>query len=295
VSSSLAIYFFRKGKALNRLLFTLVGVAALIAMSACTHQGTDTNKASDTASADATDAALTVNGTVISKREMAMLVHQQPVRDEAPNSRQKIVDNLTMQIIAAQAATQKGLDKSPEVLDQIDLSKTSILAQAYVKDFFETHKPTDAQLNAEYNKVKAAASGKEYRARHIVLRTADEARALIVKLNQDPKSFSQLASADSLDPVSKAKGGDLGWFDPARMQPEFAAAVTKLGKGQISQEPVKSPFGYHVILVDDIRSKADSVPPFEQIKDSLAAHLEQEELLKSLNDMKAQARISVKS
>ncbi|WP_181885365.1 foldase protein PrsA [Trinickia dinghuensis] len=279
---------------MNRLRYTLVGVAALIAMSACTQKGTDTNHASDASSKDATDAALTVNGTAISKREFAMLLREQPPRDETPNSPKKIVDNLTMQILAAQAATEKGLDKSPDVEDQMDLSKTSILAQAYVKDFFASHKPTDAQLNAEYDKVKAAASGNEYRARHIVVKTEDEAKAIIAKLDQDPKAFAQLASADSLDPVSKAKGGDLGWFDPTRMEPAFASAVEKLGKGQVSQEPVKSQFGYHVIMVDDIRSKAAAVPPFEQIKDSLAAHLEQEELLKTLGDMKTKANISVK-
>ncbi|EEA04085.1 PpiC-type peptidyl-prolyl cis-trans isomerase [Burkholderia sp. H160] len=295
MSGAFVVYSLRKGKALTRFRYTLLGVAALIAISACTHKGTDGNSASATSSKEATDAALTVNDTVISQREMAMLVHQQPVRDEQPNSRQKIVDNLTMQILAAQAATQKGLDKSPEVQDQMDMSKTSILAQAYIKDFFASHKPTDAQLNAEYDKVKAAAAGNEYRARHIVVKSEDEAKAIIAKLNQDPKAFSELASADSLDPVSKAKGGDLGWFDPARMVPEFASAVQKLGKGQISQEPIKSQFGYHVIVVDDIRSKADSVPPFEQVKDSLAAHFEQEELLKALSDMKAQAKISVKS
>jgi peptidyl-prolyl cis-trans isomerase C len=280
---------------LNRLRYTLLGAAALLAMSACTHNGTETSSASGTSSKDATDAGLTVNDTVVSKREIAMLVRQQPVRNEEPNSRQKIVDNLTMQVLAAQAASQKGLDKSPEIQDQMDLSKTSILAQAYVKDFFATHQPTDAQLSAEYDKVKAAASGNEYRARHIVVKTEDEAKTIIAKLNQDPRAFSQLASDDSLDPISKAKGGDLGWFDPARMQPEFAAAVTKLGKGQISQEPVKSQFGYHVIVVDDIRSKSANVPPFDQIKDSLADHLKQEELLKSLDDMKSKAKISVKS
>ncbi|WP_176041028.1 peptidylprolyl isomerase [Burkholderia stabilis] len=278
-----------------RFRYTTLGIAALIAVSACTHKGNATDSASATSSRDATDAALTVNGTVISQREMAMLVHQQPVRDEQPNSPQKIVDNLTMQILAAQEATRKELDKSPDVHDQMDMSKTSILAQAYIKDFFATHKPTDAQLNAEYDKVKAAASGNEYRARHIVVKTEADAKAIIVKLNQDPKAFSELAAADSLDPVSKAKGGDLGWFDPARMAPEFADAVKKLGKGQISQEPVKSQFGFHVIVVDDIRSKADSVPPFEQIKDSLAAHVEQEELFKALSDLKARAKISVKS
>ncbi|MFM0742193.1 peptidylprolyl isomerase [Paraburkholderia xenovorans] len=280
---------------MNRLRYTLLGAAALLAMSACTHSGTDTSSASGTSSKDATDAGLTVNGTVISTREIAMLMRQQPVRNEAPNSQQKIVDNLTMQVLAAQAASQKGLDKSPEVQDQLDLSKTSILAQAYVKDFFATHQPTDAQLSAEYDKVKAAASGNEYRARHIVVKTEDEAKAIIAKLNQDPRAFSKLASDDSLDPISKAKGGDLGWFDPARMQPEFAAAVTKLGKGQISQQPVKSQFGYHVIVVDDIRSKAANVPPFDQIKDSLTDHLKQEDLLKSLDDMKSKAKISVKS
>ena len=275
----------------------LFGVAACLfvslAISACSKKA-DNNSADAAAQAKA-KAVLTVNGTVISQGEMDMLMRQQPPQREAPAVRQRLIDNLTLQILASQEAAKKGFDKQPEVQDQLEMSKTSILAQSYVKDFFANHKVTDAQLQAAYDKMKADASGNQYRARHILVKTEDEAKAIIVKLNKDPNAFSDIAHAQSLDPVSKAKGGDLGWFDTKSMVPEFSDAVVKLGKGNITQEPVKSPFGYHVIVVDDIRPAADSLPPFEQLKPSLTQRVQQEDLKKTLEDLKSKAKIEIKS
>ncbi len=275
----------------------LCGVAAclfvLLAMSACSKSAD--KSVANAATPDKSKAVLTVNGTVVSQGEMDMLLRQQPAQREAPAARQRLIDNLTLQILASQEAVKKGFDKQPDVQDQMEMSKTSILAQSYVKDFFANHKITDAQLSAAYDKMKADASGNQYRARHILVKTEDEAKAIIVKLNKNPNAFSDIAKAQSQDPVSKAKGGDLGWFDGKTMVPEFADAVAKLEKGKISQEPVKSPFGYHVIVLDDVRPAADSIPPFEQMKASLTQRVQQEDLKKTLEDLKAQAKIEVKS
>jgi peptidyl-prolyl cis-trans isomerase C len=268
---------------------------ATLALAACTGKDADKKATTDAAAKDKAEAVLTVNGVVVNQRELDMLMRMQPAQREAPDARKRTLDNLTLQILAAQEASKKGFDKSPEVADQMEMSKTTILAQSYVKDFFANHKPTDAQLTAEYDKLKASASGNQYRARHILVKTEDEAKAIIVKLNKDPNSFSDIAKAQSLDPVSKAKGGDLGWFDTKNMVPEFSDAIAKLGKGKITQEPIKSQFGYHVIVLDDTRPAADSIPPFEQIKGSLAQQVQQQDLKKTLDDLKAQAKIEVKS
>ncbi|HEX8958127.1 MAG TPA: peptidylprolyl isomerase, partial [Burkholderiaceae bacterium] len=199
-----------------------VAAIAAVTISACSRNG-DKNAVTQ----DKTKVALTVNGTVVSQGELDLLMRQQPAQREAPAARQHTIDNLTQQILAAQEAARKGFDKQADVQDQIEMSKTFILAQSYVKDFFATHQPTDAQLNAEYDKLKAEASGNQYRARHILVKTEDEAKAIIAKLNKDPNSFAELAK-QSQDPVSKAKGGDLGWFDSKTMVPEFSAAVAKL-------------------------------------------------------------------
>lgn len=265
----------------------------LFALSACSQKPTD-KTANAAKASDAKDVvALTVNGTTISQRTIDMLLRQQPAQREAPGARQHIIDNLTMQVIVAQEAVKKGLDKSPEVIDQLEMSKTSVLAQSYVKDYFQHQQVSDAQLNTAYEKVKADANEKQYKARHILVKTQAEGEAIIAQLKKDPKSFSDIASAQSLDPVSKVKGGDLGWFDTKGMVPEFGAAIAGLEKGKFTQEPVKSQFGYHVIILDDVRTNTRDVPPLEQIKAGLADQVRQQDLKKMLDDLKAHAKIDV--
>jgi hypothetical protein len=122
---------------------------------------------------------------------------------------------------------------------------------------------TDAMLAVEYDKIKAKATGTEYKARHILVEKEADAKDIIARLKKDPKVFEALAKSKSKDPGSKDKGGDLGWFDPRYMDmvPEFGAAVAKLEKDSFTQEPVKSQFGYHVIMLDD--SRARTIPTLE--------------------------------
>lgn len=264
----------------------------LLALGACTAK--DADKKSDTAAAsDAKSgpAAVIVNGSPLSQRALDMLLRQQPPQHDAPAARQKVLDNITMQMIVAQEAQKKGLDKTPDVEDQLAMARTSVLAQAYVKDYFDHQQVSDEQLKQAYEKLKAEATGQQYRARHILVKTEAEAEALIAKLRKDPKAFGELASAQSQDPVSKAKGGDLGWFDTQTMVPEFGAAVAQLKKGEFTQKPVKSQFGYHVIVLDDVRAKVDAIPPLDQIKAQLTDQVRQQDLKKALDDLKAKAKI----
>ena len=173
------------------------------------------------------------------------------------------------------------------------MAKQSVLAQAYVQDYIKTNVIPDDQINAEYEKLKAQASGNQFKARHILVKTEDEAKAIIAKLNKDPKSFDALAKAQSQDPGSKAKGGDLGWFDAHNMVPEFGAAVAKLEKGKFTQEPVKTQYGYHVIILDDTRPNPNTIPPLEQIKGGLTQQLQQQNLKKMLDEMKSKAKIDI--
>ncbi|MBV8634991.1 MAG: peptidylprolyl isomerase [Burkholderiaceae bacterium] len=277
----------------NSKALTVAALIVSLAISACS-KNADKGVAQAATKEDKTKAALTVNETVVTQGELDMIMRQQPGEREQPGARQHVIDNLELKILAAQDADKRGLAKSEEVQDQIALSKIQILSQSYVKDYFANHKPTDEQLKAEYEKIKAESSGNEFHARHILVKTEDEAKAIIAKLNKDPNSFAEL-NKQSQDPVAKAKGGDLGWFDPKMMVPEFSAAVAKLEKGKFTEEPVKTTFGYHVIMLDDIRPKADSIPPFEQIKPQLAQRVQQEDLTKTLDALKAKAKIEVRS
>jgi peptidyl-prolyl cis-trans isomerase C len=183
------------------------------------------------------------------------------------------------------------MDKLPEVTERLEMVRQSVLANAYVQDFIKTHPVTDEALKAEYDRIKATVTGKEYKARHILVEKEAEAKDIIAKLKKDVAAFGKLAQEKSKDPGSKTRGGDLGWFDPGRMVPEFGAALGKLEKGQFTQEPVKSQFGYHVILLEDTRPI--EAPPLDQVKPNLTQQLQQQNLKKQLDDLKSKAKIEI--
>lgn len=273
---------------------------ALLVLSACNDKNADkaasaSASASASTTASSSEVAATVDGTPISKKQLDQIMQQQAAQGmpDTPETRKMVIDNLAMQLLVAKEAVTKGLDKTPDVADQLEMSRQSILANAYVKDYIKTAAVTDDALKAEYEDFKTKNGGNEFKARHILVKTEDEAKDIIAKIKKDIKSFEGLAKAKSQDPGSKANGGDLGWFNPRGMVPEFGAAVAKLEKGKFTEEPVKSQFGYHVIILDDSRPVA--IPPLEEVKAGLTQQLQQKNLKKMLDDMKAKAKIEVKA
>ena len=274
----------------------LGSAVALLALAGCSPKDADKNTSATTAPAAEKEAvAATVNGTPISAKQLDMIMKQQGAQGmpNNPETRKVVIENMALQLLVAQEATKNGLDKTPETLAQIEMTKQSILANAFVQDYTKNNKVSDEQLAAEYDKLKAQASGNQYKARHILVEKEDDAKAIIAKLNKDPKAFDALAKAQSKDPGSKDKGGDLGWFDPHSMVPEFGAALAKLTKGKFTEEPVKTQFGYHVIMLDDTRPNTTTIPPLEQIKAGLTQQLGQQNLKKLLDEMKAKAKIVI--
>lgn len=266
----------------SRILF--MSAACVLALSACGPKGAATSGAAD-------PAAATVNGVAIPTSMVDMMVKERAAQGQpdSPEMRKAIIENLAMQTLVASEASKKGLDKTPEIARQMELVKQSILANAYVQDYLKTNPVTDDMIKAEYDKMAAANGGKEYKARHILVAKEDEAKDIITKLGKDAKAFEALAKAKSMDPGSKGNGGDLGWFDPRGMVPEFGAAVAKLEKGAYTKEPVKSQFGYHVIMLDDSREKAP--PPMEQVKEQIKQTVQRTNLKKFFDDLKAKAKI----
>jgi peptidyl-prolyl cis-trans isomerase C len=267
----------------------LAAAASVLALGAC-------NPAKDAKPADQAargPAAATVNGTAISQRTVDLLAKQGAAagRPDTPESRRVIIDQLALQMVAAEEAIKKGLDKTPEIAEQIDALKQSVLARAYVQDLIKNDVVTDDMVKAEYERIKATITGTEYKARHILVEKESEARDLIARLGKEPGAFAKLAMEKSKDQGSKANGGELGWFDLSRMVPEFGAAVSKLEKGNVTQEPVKTQFGYHVILLED--SKPIEAPPLEEVKPQLTQQLQQQNLKKQLDALKASAKIEV--
>ena len=134
-------------------------------------------------------------------------------------------------------------------------------------------------------------TGTEYKARHILVEKEAEAKDIIARLKKDPGAFAKLAMEKSKDQGSRASGGELGWFDPRRMVPEFGAALTKLEKGKFTLDPVKTQFGYHVILLED--SRPIQAPSLEEVKPQLSQQIQQQEVMKQIDALKANAKIEM--
>lgn len=278
----------------------LIGAASALALAACGPKDAakaaaiPATPAASTAAAPAGVAA-TVNGTPISTATVDMMVKERTAQGQpdTPELRKAIIDNLAMQTLVANEGVKKGLDKSDDVTRQLELIKQSMTANAFIQDWIKSNPVTDAQIKAEYDKMVTSAGGNEYKARHILVKEEADAKAIIAKLNKDVKAFAGLAKEKSMDPGSKVNGGDLGWFNPASMVPEFGAAVAKLEKGKFTTEPVKSQFGYHVIMLED--SRPITPPPLEQVKDQIKQQLQRTTMKTFLDKLKADAKIEIKS
>jgi peptidyl-prolyl cis-trans isomerase C len=263
--------------------------ASLLALGACSAD----KDAKSGSQAPKEPAAAIVNGMPISQRTVDMVAQQSAAsgRPDSPESRKAIIDQLALQLVVAQEAVKKGLDKTPEVADQLEATKQSVLANAYVQDFLKNNPVTDDMVKAEYERIKTAATGTEYRAHHILVAKEAEAKDIIARLKKNPGAFEKLAMEKSMDTGSKARGGDLGWFDLRGMVPEFGAAVSTLEKGKFTLEPVKSQFGYHVIRLDGTRPIEP--PPLDEVRSQLSQRLQQQNVMKQFDALKAQAKIEV--
>ncbi len=273
---------------LNKRALIIAGAVSALALAAC-----DATKEASQAAKN--PAAATVNGKPISQRTVDMIVAQGAAsgRPDTPEARKGIIEQLALQMVVADEAIKKGLDKSPEVAEQIDAVRQTVLANAYVQDFVKNTPITDEMVKAEYERIKTMISGTEYKARHILVEKESDAKEIIAKLKTDPAAFEKLAMQKSTDTSSKVRGGDLGWFDLRGMVPEFGAAVSKMEKGKFTLEPVKTQFGYHVIWLDD--SRPIQAPPLESVKPQLTEQLQQKNVKTALDELKAKAKIEMAS
>jgi peptidyl-prolyl cis-trans isomerase C len=204
----------------------------------------------------------------------------------------EVLDQIKQELIARevfmQEAKKRGLDAADEYKNQIELARQSILIRSLFADFQKKNPVTEADIQAEYDKFVAANGGKEYHARHILVETEDQATALIAEIKKGAK-FEDLAKKNSKDPGSGANGGDLDWAAAGSYVPEFSGAMTKLEKGQMTDTPVKSQFGFHIIRVDDVREA--QLPKLEEVKPQISQQLQQQKLAKFQEDLRAKAKI----
>jgi peptidyl-prolyl cis-trans isomerase C len=226
----------------------------------------------------------TVNGAAIPQARLDMRIKSAMAQGQpdSPDLRNAVRDELINIEVLAQAANKKGLNKQAEVVQQIELSKQTILASDYVKN----HPFSDDVLRQEFDKINKQRGNKEYKVSHILLKTEDEAKAVAEQLKTG--KFEDVAMDKSQDPGSSVKGGDLGWAVPSNFVKPFADAMVGLNKGQISA-PVQSQFGWHIIKLEDSRDM--KVPSFEEVKPNLTQHMQQQLVQKAIAEQRAKATI----
>jgi len=209
-------------------------------------------------------------------------------RPVTPEILAQIKEELIAREIFMQEARKRGLDASEDYKAQIELARQSLLIRELFANFQKKNPVTETEIKAEYDKFVAANGGKEYRARHILVDKEEEAKALLAELKKGAK-FEDLAKKASKDPGSGANGGDLDWANAASYVAEFSNAMVKLDKGQMTEAPVKSQFGYHIIRVDDVREA--QLPKLEEVKQQISQQLTQAKLGKFQEELRSKAKV----
>ncbi|MGE8319534.1 MAG: peptidylprolyl isomerase [Comamonas sp.] len=231
-----------------------------------------------------------VNGKPVPASLLSTIKQQfeQNGRPVPPEQEAQLKDALIEREIYAQEARKQGLDATESFKNQVELNRQGLLAQELFAKYEKSHPVTDEAAKAEYNKLVAANSGKEYHAAHILVESEDKAKALIAQIKKGGK-FADLAKKESKDPGSGQRGGDLDWANASSYVPEFSEAMTKLKKGEMTSQPVKTQFGYHIIRVDDIREA--QAPKFEDVKPQVVQKLRQESLQKYQQELREKAKV----
>lgn len=214
-----------------------------------------------------------VNGKAVPKARAETLIQQVTKNGQprSPEMEKQVKDEVVRREILMQEAERRGIPASADFRAQMELARQAIMVRELQQNYLKTAPVSDADAQAEYDKVKAQQGGPEFRARHILVETEAEAVDLIKQLNGGAK-FEDLA-AKSKDPGSAARGGDLDWANASAYVPEFSQAMTALKKGEMTQNPVKSQFGYHIIRLDDTRES--QFPAFADVKAQVVERLKQ--------------------
>jgi peptidyl-prolyl cis-trans isomerase C len=243
-----------------------------------------------TAKPGGVEAIARVNGKPVSKARADAMMQMQLARGTPDNeqTRNLIREELVNREIVAQEAVKAGFDKNPEVRTQIDMTSQDILVNAYVRDYLRQHPITDDDIEKEYERAKAQTPDKEYRARHILVETEDQAKDLIAQLKKGAK-FDDLAAKNSKDPGTKDRGGDLDWTTPANLDRNFSEAMVKLDKGKYSETPVKTRFGWHVIQLDDVRPVR--IPTLAEIKPRIQQQLVSARVEEMMRGLRSKAKV----
>lgn len=234
----------------------------------------------------------TVNGQPVTEGELtAIQTELESAFDKIPEDK-KMAAALSALIeirLMVEDATKQGIDKKPALARKIALLRERALHAAYIEDQV-AGKVTEEEIRARYDKeIAAAPPVNEVRASHILVDEKAKADEIIKKLNEGA-DFAALAKEYSKD-GSAAEGGDLGFFGPGRMVPEFEKAAFALEVGAYTKEAVQSQFGWHVIKVTDKRQQVP--PPYDQVKEQVKGAIITEKYFALVKSMREGAKIEV--
>lgn len=234
-----------------------------------------------------------INGKPVNELHFAIYRGQHPQRKKAqdPEVQISMLNELVNAMMISQAAESEGLDKHPEIEAALEIAKAKILAQAGIQNRLKSAEITEKQILDNYTAKYASLDLKEYKARHILLETEENAKATIKAL-ENGKDFAALAKEKSTGP-SGASGGDLGWFEPGKMVAPFSEAVIKLHRNSFTRTPVKTQFGWHVILLEDSR-KAEA-PDINTVRAEILAELKRQIASEYIKEIRSKADIQIKA
>jgi peptidyl-prolyl cis-trans isomerase C len=234
-----------------------------------------------------------VNGKAVPKSRVDTLLLQAQRGGQAvtPEMQQQARDQVVLREIFAQEAEKRGVGASADFRAQMDLARQSLLIRELFEDYRRKNPVSDDAAKVEYDKFKAQASGTEYRARHILVEKEDEAKGLIAQIKAGAK-FDELAKKHSKDPGSGANGGDLDFAKPDSYVAEFGQAMAKLKKGEMTDTPVKTQFGWHIIKLEETREA--SFPAFDDVKAQIKQQLEQRKMQAFQEELRGKAKTDYK-
>jgi peptidyl-prolyl cis-trans isomerase C len=236
------------------------------------------------------DSIAKVNGVGVPRSRQDYLMQQQAQRGMPDNeqTRAMLRDELINREVVAQEAQKSGMAKSQEVQAQLDMARQEILVGAYIREWARKNPVGDAEVQKEYERAKAQAGDKEYRARHILVENEEQAKNLIAELKKGGK-FEELATKNSKDPGSAQRGGDLDWNVPGTFDKQFSDAMMKLEKGKYTETPVRTRFGYHIIQLDDVRPV--KFPALNEVRQRITQQLQQNRIDELVKSLRAKAKV----
>ncbi len=273
---------------MKRFFLTSAVAAATLALGACGGSDSSSGETQSSTSSEPDQVVARINGEAVSSAALDAQVQSQSQGGQ-PASKQQALDRLIDLMVLAQKAEEKGLHEQPEVAAKIKRQRASILAQHLVRAELSNYSPSEDELRQAYKERVSGDSGKEYKASHILLDKEKKAKQMVTKLDEGA-DFAELAREHSNGPTSD-RDGDLGWFQAQQMVEPFGKALKSLEKGQYTQEPVKTRFGWHVIRLDDVRQKEK--PKFEDIKGKLRNQLVSQHVQDYIESLRGESDIEI--